>query len=96
MSISKDWSRAEPYIPRDNIRTEAGQRTQTPFKPSFEEDECPPSMAMIIGGEYARIWLRDRAAFVKKRERAVKPKYIKNDFEWWLKLRKTTKSFCKK
>jgi len=52
-------------------------------------------MSHLIGWEYARIWLRDRDEFVQQRERAVKAKYIKNDFEWWLRLRKTSKKFCK-
>ncbi|EDW64406.1 uncharacterized protein Dvir_GJ22681 [Drosophila virilis] len=29
-------------------------------------------------------------------EEDAKPKVIKNDFDWWLKLRKTNKSFCSK
>ncbi|XP_017134094.1 uncharacterized protein LOC108150446 isoform X1 [Drosophila elegans] len=101
---TKEWSRARLCKPKDNLTTEAGKRER--FVPSCEleviiKESCwlvkctPISMARLIGWEYARIWLRDRDKFIQQRERAVKAKYIKNDFEWWLKLRKTPKKFCK-
>ncbi|KAH8353647.1 uncharacterized protein [Drosophila takahashii] len=90
---TKEWSRARLCKPKDNLTTEAGKRER--FVPSCELEYTPVSMACLMGWEYARIWLRDRDKFVQQRERAVKAKYIKNDFEWWLKLRKTSKKFCK-
>ncbi|KAI8041942.1 uncharacterized protein LOC128261822 [Drosophila gunungcola] len=90
---TKEWSRARLCKPKDNLTTEAGNRER--FVPSCELECTPISMARLIGWEYARIWLRDRDKFIQQRERAVKAKFIKNDFEWWLKLRKTPKKFCK-
>ncbi|KAH8266696.1 hypothetical protein KR018_010467 [Drosophila ironensis] len=91
---TKEWSRARLCVPKDNLTTEARDRARH-FVPSSEQECGPVSMSYLMGWEYARIWLRDRDKFVQQRERAVKAKYIKNDFEWWLKLRKTTKRFCK-
>ncbi|EDV32544.1 uncharacterized protein Dana_GF13998 [Drosophila ananassae] len=93
---NKEWSKATLCLPKDNLTTEAGDRARAAnFLPSYETDCLPVSMACLLGWEYARIWVRDRDKFVQEREKAVKPKFIKNDFEWWLKLRKTTKKFCK-
>ncbi|KAH8413397.1 hypothetical protein KR009_010580 [Drosophila setifemur] len=91
---NKEWSKANLCRPKNNITTEAGRRAASfPVRP---ENECDPvSMALLIGQEYGRIWLRERDEFVVQREKAVKAKFIKNDFEWWLKLRKTSKKFCK-
>ncbi|XP_022227881.1 uncharacterized protein LOC111077783 [Drosophila obscura] len=94
MSRTRNWSRAKPHLPRDNLKTEAGIRA-TKF-PAIIDPECGPvSMAMIISWEYARIWLRERDANVAQHEQAAKPKTVNNDFEWWLKLHKTNKRFCK-
>ncbi|XP_017056410.1 uncharacterized protein LOC108098186 [Drosophila ficusphila] len=90
---TKEWSRAVLFKPKDNLTTEAGKRER--FVPSCELEGSPVSMPLLIGWEYARIWLKERDKFIKQRERAVKAKFIKNDFEWWLKLRKTQKKFCK-
>ncbi|XP_030377265.1 uncharacterized protein LOC115626142 isoform X2 [Scaptodrosophila lebanonensis] len=57
-------------------------------------NKIPECMNMIIGWEYARMWLRERDEFRKLRDRAAKPQFIENDYEWWLKLRKTNKRFC--
>ncbi|KAH8351682.1 uncharacterized protein [Drosophila kikkawai] len=88
--LNKEWSRAVPFKPKDNLTTEAKNRAAK-FVSSIETDCVPVSMACLIGWEYARIWLRDRDNFVKKRNKAVKAKFIKNDFESWLNKRKTPK-----
>ncbi|KAH8282573.1 hypothetical protein KR054_008449, partial [Drosophila jambulina] len=93
-NMNKEWSRAVPFIPKDNLTTEAKDRA-VKFVATSDTDCTPVSMAYLMGGEYGRIWLKDRDTFVKKRKKAVKPKFIKNDFEWWLKQRKTSKRFCK-
>ncbi|EDW11663.1 uncharacterized protein LOC6576225 [Drosophila mojavensis] len=91
---SKEWSRSLICRPKDNLTTEAGLRAQHHVMVSSLERECVPgTMAMLIGMEYARIWLKDREAFQKKRDDS-KVKFIKNDFDWWLKLRKTNRCFC--
>ncbi|XP_020802188.1 uncharacterized protein LOC110179139, partial [Drosophila serrata] len=92
--MNKEWSRAVPFIPKDNLTTEAKNRAAK-FVASTDTDCAPVSMSYLIGGEYGRIWLRDRDTFVKERIKAVRPKFIKNDFEWWLKQRVKTKRFCK-
>ncbi|KAH8392234.1 hypothetical protein KR215_003686 [Drosophila sulfurigaster] len=92
---SKEWSRAIICRPKDNLTTEAGLRAQKyTMVPTIEKEESCPSMAMIIGNEYARMWLKDRDEFQAKTDLNRKKKVIKNDFDWWLKLRKTTKCFC--
>ncbi|XP_023163154.1 uncharacterized protein LOC111594191 [Drosophila hydei] len=91
---SKEWTRAIMCRPRDNLTTEAGLRAQHHVMVSRLDQEClPDSMSMLIGMEYARIWLKDRDLFQKKRNDS-KAKFIHNDFDWWLKLRKTNKCFC--
>ncbi|KAH8255800.1 hypothetical protein KR038_010885, partial [Drosophila bunnanda] len=92
--MNKEWSRSVPFIPKDNLTTEAKNRA-VKFVSSTDAECSPVSMACLIGGEYGRIWLKDRDDYVKKRIKAVKPKFIQNDFEWWLKQRVTTKRFCK-
>ncbi|EDW29324.1 GL19643 [Drosophila persimilis] len=94
MSWTRDWSRAKPCLPKNNLHTEAGIRS-IKLVPKPEQECGPVSMSMILGWEYARIWLRERDENVKLHKKAAKPKTVKNDFEWWLKLRKTNKRFCK-
>ncbi|XP_034473199.1 uncharacterized protein LOC117780681 [Drosophila innubila] len=95
MGKSKEWSRAIICKPKDSLTTEAGLRAQrNVMVPTIEKECTPNSMSMIIGGEYARMWLRDRDEFQAKNINNSKAKVIKNDFEWWLKLRKTNKCFC--
>ncbi|XP_064535445.1 uncharacterized protein LOC135426319 [Drosophila montana] len=95
-SIHKEWSRSIICRPKDNLTTEAGLRAQqSTMAPSTESGSIPTSMGMLLGGEYARIWLQDRDRFQKKFFQS-KPKIIPNDFEWWIKLRKTNKCFCTK
>lgn len=50
-------------------------------------------MSLMIAGEYARMWLKDRAEFHEKTF-PKKKKIIHNDYDWWLKMRKTDKCFC--
>lgn len=53
----------------------------------------PVSMSLLMAGEYQRMWLKDRNDFHKQLHKSKKLA-IENDFEWWLKLRKTNKCFC--
>ncbi|KRG00218.1 uncharacterized protein Dwil_GK26997 [Drosophila willistoni] len=80
--MAVNWSRAVPCIPKDNMTTEAGKRAENKsFLASYENDNCPPPMALLIGWEYARIWKREHDAFVKDCKKSMKkPKYnnVKN------------------
>ncbi|EDV94181.1 GH25193 [Drosophila grimshawi] len=91
----KEWSRSLICRPKDNLTTEAGLRAQRhAMVPSIECESFPNSMSMLIGMEYGRTWLRDRDEFQKKHDSKAQVKFIKNDFEWWLKLRKTNRCTC--
>ncbi|EDW64405.1 uncharacterized protein [Drosophila virilis] len=95
-SRHKEWERSLICRPIDNLTTEAGLRAQRcAMVATREREDIPTTMAMLIGWEYARIWLQDRDNYQKKKQTAKK-KFIQNDFEWWLKLRKTNKCFCPK
>lgn len=50
-------------------------------------------MSLLLGGEYARMWLKDRDEFREKTYEKPK-KVIYNDIEWWLKMHKTDRCFC--
>lgn len=50
-------------------------------------------MSLLLGGEYARMWLKDRDEFREKTYEKPK-KIIYNDIEWWLKMHKTDRCFC--
>ncbi|ALC41622.1 CG31816 [Drosophila busckii] len=92
---TKEWSRAQKFVPKDNLTTEAGLRAQKHVMEScIDKDDDSPPMSLIIGMEYGRMWLREREKFVKQHAKIMQSKVIKNDFEWWLKQRKTTKKFC--
>lgn len=50
-------------------------------------------MHLLLGNEYGRIWLKDRDEF-RAKTFGIKTKIIHNDYDWWVKLRKTDKCFC--
>ncbi|KAH8404875.1 hypothetical protein KR222_007837 [Zaprionus bogoriensis] len=92
---TKEWSRAILCRPKDNLVTEGLLRAQRyVMVSSVEKTDSPPSISLMLAGEYARTWQEDREEFQKKTDNKRKKKFIKNDFEWWLKLRKTNKCFC--
>ncbi|XP_060655749.1 uncharacterized protein LOC132790994 [Drosophila nasuta] len=55
------------------------------FSSSFEKEQ--PSMSLLLGWEYGRLWLKEHEEFVTKELTNAKPPYIDPDFDWWVNKR---------
>ncbi|XP_017850054.2 uncharacterized protein LOC108604995 [Drosophila busckii] len=89
---TKEWSRSQICLPKDNLKTEGLLRAQRHVMVStIETCDVPSGMSWLLGMEYGRIWLRDRNEFLQKLADSVKSKVIMHDYEWWLKQRNTNK-----
>ncbi|ALC40019.1 CG31816 [Drosophila busckii] len=92
---TKEWSRSQICLPKDNLKTEGLLRAQRHVMVSTIETCCAPiNMSMLIGMEYARMWQRNRDKYTVKRQAAMGGRDFKNDYAWWLKLHKTNRCFC--
>ncbi|XP_061390626.1 uncharacterized protein LOC133325950 [Musca vetustissima] len=92
-NVIPEWSKAYLKRPRNNLKSHIFIDEKIKFKPSFEKDDCPPSMSWLLGWEYSRQWTKERDEFYKAREDRNKPKHIKNDYKKWLEKRKPKDNF---
>uniref|UniRef100_A0A1A9WM02 Uncharacterized protein n=1 Tax=Glossina brevipalpis TaxID=37001 RepID=A0A1A9WM02_9MUSC len=86
--MKQEWSKAYLVRPQNHLKSHVFLDEHKKFTPSYEKEGCPLSMSLLIGWEYARIWLKERDEFVRARVNKSKPKKIKNDYNKWLEKRK--------
>ncbi|XP_037826163.1 uncharacterized protein LOC119614132 [Lucilia sericata] len=86
--VKPEWSKSYTIRPRHQLQSHILSNEKNRFKASYENEVCPAPMNLLIGWEYARLWLKERDEFVKARFNSIKPKRIKNNYQTWLEKRK--------
>ncbi|XP_061390627.1 uncharacterized protein LOC133325952 [Musca vetustissima] len=85
--LKNEWEKACLLKPTDNILSHIMLKNPRIFQPSYEVQNSPINMNLLLSMEYARIWTQEKNDFLKDRAKKAKPKFIKNDYWKWIEKR---------
>ncbi|EDW70249.1 uncharacterized protein Dvir_GJ17142 [Drosophila virilis] len=89
--MHRTWARAEQFRSckesHEIFPREPPQARHNAFIPSFDKEQ--PSIGLLLGWEYGRLWLKEHKESMDKELSETKPYFIEPDFGWWVNKRTT-------